>query len=191
MGCCFSCGDDDESSQHEDPNERTTLLSKPLEESSERTTLSNPLEKPSEEKTTLSNPTSGSTSLGPSEGYTRIPYVLSEKDKQILLDRLLQEVHEKMVNVTDTPYIPLGQKEFMDRARQYRREVASNVVDFTHPEKPPVFVDFETPEAGLSVAPIPQKDLKLLNEACDNVLMAVKEIKVEHREDLVVPYVAP
>ncbi|XP_076360045.1 ragulator complex protein LAMTOR1-like isoform X3 [Tachypleus tridentatus] len=176
MGCCFSCGDDDESSQHEDPNERTTLLSKPLEESSERTTLSNPLEesserttlsnpleKPSEEKTTLSNPTSGSTSLGP----------------------------RKMVNVTDTPYIPLGQKEFMDRARQYRREVASNVVDFTHPEKPPVFVDFETPEAGLSVAPIPQKDLKLLNEACDNVLMAVKEIKVEHREDLVVPYVAP
>ncbi|GAB6025902.1 hypothetical protein CHUAL_011874 [Chamberlinius hualienensis] len=164
MGCCFS-NNDDKSSQHGD-NERTRLL----------------------------NPVSNiPTRLSHHDEYGRRQSLPTQRgDEQTALNRILHQTAASVIDVSTLDSHNLEQHEYMDRTKLYSQRINNSNFKITPLSRPPGLLnDVPTVERVLTVEAVTVTDLQLIENLAEKVTSAVREVAVEHKEDLVVHFGIP
>jgi hypothetical protein len=162
MGCCFSCNDDDDNQS-----------------------IENGIRQP------LIDPVSNATPV------VRVPHtdepvqhsaaIQSVKVQEDELAKILQETASAMIDVSGSGSHSLDQREFQERSKHYLQKIQNLSPGLL---QTPIHLlgDVPNPDKHLGAPLISQEDLDLMNWAMDEVEMAMHSIRVEHNEDLVVPF---
>lgn len=167
MGCCYSCKEDG-SPQGGEVNERTHLLVDPVSNN-----------------TNIQRVQSDDFSRCYS---TSLP---KKTDEQSALNRILQETATNVIDVAALDSHNLEQHEYLERIRHYGQKLQSTS-RWVPPKRPPcLLVDIPAPEKLLAAEPISQQDLLMITTMMEEAQMGLNELKVEHKEDLVVPFRIP
>ncbi|XP_041358004.1 ragulator complex protein LAMTOR1-like [Gigantopelta aegis] len=165
MGCCFS-NDDEKDLGVSSPNERTPLLDPA--------------------RTDHIQPVPGHTHGSPYEQPGK------KGDDQSALNRSLHQMARDVVDVTSDSQ-PLEQPEYHDRARQYsnRLNMVLSGSGRSRIHRPSLPNGTTVPHQVLSAPPVSLTDVQLITSVTEKVAKAMKDVKVQHREDLVVPFGVP
>ncbi|PNF35312.1 Ragulator complex protein LAMTOR1 [Cryptotermes secundus] len=167
MGCCYSCKEDG-STQGGEVSERTHLLVDPV---SNNTNI----------QRVQSDDFIGCYS-------SSLP---KKTDEQSALNRILQETATNVIDVAALDSHNLEQHEYLDRVKHYTQKLQS-MSRWTPPRRPPcLLVDIPAPEKLLASEPLTQQDMNLITTTVEEANAALAELRVEHKEDLVVPFRIP
>jgi len=163
--CCFSC-DEEKLSQSGDSTERTRLLPNVVGNSSQN-------------------------QYGDDVDFGRPPSN-QKGDEQSALNRILHQTATNVIDVMAIDAHNLEQHEYMDRARQYTQKLATaNMKSIYTQKRPCLLKDVPAPERILTAELTPMSDLHLISSAADKAAKALTEVKVEHKDDLVVQFGIP
>lgn len=167
MGCCYSCKEDG-STQGGEVSERTHLLVDPV---SNNTNI----------QRVQSDDFIGCYS-------SSLP---KKTDEQSALNRILQETATNVIDVAALDSHNLEQHEYLDRVKHYTQKLQS-MSRWTPPRRPLcLLVDIPAPEKLLASEPLTQQDMNLITTTVEEANAALAELRVEHKEDLVVPFRIP
>uniref|UniRef100_A0A1B6DAU7 Ragulator complex protein LAMTOR1 n=1 Tax=Clastoptera arizonana TaxID=38151 RepID=A0A1B6DAU7_9HEMI len=170
MGCCYSCKEET-SSQNGDSSERTHLLADPV-----------------------SNNTSIQR-VHSDDFVAAYPNSLPKKpDEQSALNRILQETATNVIDVAALGVHNLEQHEYVERMKHYtvKLQGVTGHSRWSQPKRTScLLIDIPVPDKMLATSPISTDDLLQITKACDKATLALSSLKVEHREDLVVPFRIP
>jgi len=165
MGCCFS-NDDDKSSQNGDVNERTRLLGNPVSNNQARSSSH--------------------------DEYGRHSSNSAQKgDEQSALSRILHQTATNVIDVSALDSHNLEQHEYMDRARQYSQRIATSSTKGYQNGHQWLLTDVPAVNRVLAAEALPVADLQLITQVAEKSAKALQELKVEHKEDLVVQFGIP
>ncbi|XP_075234973.1 late endosomal/lysosomal adaptor, MAPK and MTOR activator 1 [Lycorma delicatula] len=171
MGCCYSCKEDT-STQGADVNERTHLLVDPVSNN------------PSIQR------------VHTDDFLQQSPNSLPKKtDEQSALNRILQKTATNVIDVAALGPHNLEHHEYLERMKIYATKlqtVPAITGHWTQPRRQPcILVDIPAPDKMLSSSPIDNSDFFLITNMMDKANVALSEVKVEHKENLVVPFRIP
>ncbi|XP_044749876.1 ragulator complex protein LAMTOR1 [Coccinella septempunctata] len=164
MGCCYSyfCNDD-RSSHGGDINERTHLLIDPVS--------SNCNVQRANSEDILSRNSNN---------------LQKKTDEQSALNKILQEFAVNVIDVGALNSHNLQQNEYIERMRHYDSRVQQCNKSKLMTRKKCILQDIPTTDKILGVDSLSTEDVQMINTIMNNGADAVKVIKVEHKEDLVV-----
>lgn len=163
MGCCFS---NDEDKNQDQESERARLLNNPV----------------SDGPTPQQVPSYGSGAPAPSQ---------QKGDEQSALNRILHQTASDVIDVSAIDSHAMEQQEYMDRARQYSSRVSMAQVGHKFRVGQTLPAGVAAPHTVLSAPPVSQADIHLITSATEQLSKTLKEVKVKHKEDLVVPFGVP
>ncbi|XP_050415078.1 ragulator complex protein LAMTOR1 [Patella vulgata] len=163
MGCCFS-EEEEPDYGPVNPNERTPLIDP---------SVSN--------QQAINQDRSNSTYQQPPKG-----------DEQSALNRILHKNAREVIDVTADSQI-LQQSEYHDRQRQYSNRLNMVITNSGrqqayHVNLPPGVTSAHT---VLSAPPVSSADILLIINATEKAAKCIKDIKVQHKEDLVASFGVP
>ncbi|CAH1777414.1 unnamed protein product [Owenia fusiformis] len=170
MGCCQS--NEDDTDYKGEPSSTTRLLGDPV-----------------------SNNTPGSAPSDSYGTYGRAQTVqpqVQHNDEQSALSRILNQTANNVIDVAAMDSHAIEQHEYMDRARQYGARVANicnNSQKLRHGPRLPNGI--AAPHVVLAARPVSQQDIQLITNAAELASKTLPEVKVKHKEDLVVHFGVP
>ncbi|XP_022320430.1 ragulator complex protein LAMTOR1-like [Crassostrea virginica] len=164
MGCCFSDSSDKdgEDPYSSGPNERERLLPEPA--------------------------SSGQSGQSYNTQSQRNPQKLDEPSA---LEKILHKTVRKIIDVS--PGETVEQQEYNDRAFQYgiRTNMILSGSSKIRASRPPLPNGMAAPQIVLSSAPVSLADVQLITQSAEKASQAVGKVRVQHKEDLVVPFGVP
>ncbi|BFZ24216.1 hypothetical protein BsWGS_27255 [Bradybaena similaris] len=158
MGCCCST---DEDKDLDAPNERTPIL-----------------------RQDHSNQGDGGQS-GPI--YSQASH---REDEQSEISRILRQTAINIIDVTSTDSHNLEQGYLQDRTTQYsnRLNMVLSASGKTFSYQPQLPGGITSPHMILSAPPVSLSDVQMITNYSEKLASAAKEIKIQHKENLVVPF---
>lgn len=166
MGCCFSSCKESEY-QTTSADERTHLLSDPVCNSSS-------IQRVQSDDFLTQFPNSSPKS----------------SDEQTVLNKILQETATNVIDVAALAPSNIEQNEYLERRNHYSSKL-SPVTWQAGPKKHLFLIDMAVPEKVLIPPPIAANNIKLIKLAASRVKLALQDLKVNHTEDLIVPFEIP
>ncbi|KAL1459136.1 hypothetical protein WDU94_011143 [Cyamophila willieti] len=163
MGCCFSWCRDQSSSEETGDNERRTLIH------------------PDANTSIQTNP----PTLENVEPLT--PSQVKKNDEQSDLNRILQNTITKVIDISALGCNNLEHSEYIERMNIYKAKL--NVAPLPQILRHEECLLVDIPSPALSSCDI--SDYILINQTCEKAELAFKNVKVEHTNDLVVPFMIP
>lgn len=145
----------------------------------------------------LSDPVSNNYSISASTADYGNHYSSSlphKSDEQSALNRILQQTANNVIDVGALECHTLEQHEYIERVRTYNHRLQNLQANknLTKPQSGPVLLaDVPAAERILSAQPVTFADITLINTACQKSVAALASVKVDHHEDLVVPFGIP
>ncbi|XP_065337874.1 ragulator complex protein LAMTOR1 [Cloeon dipterum] len=169
--CCDSCCGDDANSQSGEVTERSRLLEDPV---SNNTNI---------------------LRVQSDDFLSRYPNSMPKtSDEQSALNRILQETASNVIDVAALDSHTLEQHEYRERVTHYTQRLNGIAVMQrwrSPPTKVCLLADLPAPEKLLSTETVLPTDLQTMNYFMEAASEAMSNIKVEHKEDLVVPFRIP
>ena len=176
MGCLLSCCGGDSDSESGDSGERTRLLT-----DSDRATACHGVTDGlhSDHASALAGPYSQS--------------VPKATDEQSALSRILHDTATEIIDISAIEHTPgLEQQDYVERAAHYSKRLGAvgGRIVAKHCDKGMAGGELGAAqvERVLASEPISQTDLAVITEIAMRMDRAVKEMEVENREELVVPF---
>lgn len=169
MGCCCST-EDERVSQDGEVSERTRLLNDPVSNAYQVNSSSNDY------------------------GNHYSTSATKKSDEQSALNRILQQTASNIIDVGALDSHTLEQHEYIERVRSYNHRfnaLPSQKVPSRTRHEVQLLCDVPAVERILSAPPISLADLNMMVTSTQKVVAALTHIKVDHKEDLVVPFGNP
>ncbi|KAI8798601.1 ragulator complex protein LAMTOR1 [Biomphalaria glabrata] len=161
MGCCFS-SDEDKDVGVQSANERTPLIPPPGD---------------------ISQPSHGGR-VGPN--YTTPNG--KKDDGQSEFTRIIRQTAINVIDVTSPESQNIEQGEMQDRATQYSNRLNMALSGKSRVYRPNLPLGVTSPQMTLSAAPVSMSDVQLITSVSEKLTSAAKEIKIQHKENLVVNF---
>ncbi|XP_064608267.1 ragulator complex protein LAMTOR1-like [Liolophura sinensis] len=167
MGCCWS-NEDDKYGQSE-PDETTGLLRNPV-------------------GTTQTRPIIGDGLYNPQAAQVPL-----KGDEQSALSRILHQTASNVIDVAAIDSQQLEHHDYHDRSRQYSNRINMVLNRTGQPKtyKTSLPNGISAPQSVLAAQPISLADVQLITSAAERASKALKDVKVVHKEELVVPFGDP
>lgn len=169
MGCCCST-EQERLSQDGEVNERTHLLSDPVSNNYQVNASSSEY------------------------GNHYSSSVTQKSDEQSKLNRILQSTASNIIDVGALECHTLEQHEYIERVRLYNQKLHSLSASKNGGragQEPQLLYDIPAAERILSAQPVSSADLSLMITSSQKIVTALAQVKVDHKEDLVVPFGIP
>uniref|UniRef100_A0A0B6Z577 Ragulator complex protein LAMTOR1 n=1 Tax=Arion vulgaris TaxID=1028688 RepID=A0A0B6Z577_9EUPU len=117
----------------------------------------------------------------------------SQKDEQSEFSRILRQTAINVIDVTSTESQNLEQGEMQDRATQYsnRLNMVLSGSGKSHVYRPNLPTGITSPQMTLSAPPLTLSDIQMITSISEKLASAVKEIRIQHKESLVVAFAVP
>lgn len=122
-------------------------------------------------------------------GETHIKTLISQQkgDEQSSISRIINITESNVIDVTQVGGKGIEQHEYHDKARQYSNRISAVLSGSykTKMFKPFLPIGVSAPQPILASQPILFADVELITNATAEAAKAMREVRVDHREDLI------